>query len=500
MKKQQLLPLFIVMAFISSLCFAVIGTQSPPLTTTIDQMPNTALNAKILGDEEDSFTTPFDFYDLTYLDGTLWAASIYYEKLFGFNPVTGTNIQNTTLPFTAAGLTTDGTYLYASVYPMGTPNGTIAKMYPNGTIVSVISIPLTSQFFPGLAWDGSSLWASHVLKTNLYQINPSTGTIVKNLTVNHYVRGLTWVGEHLWGVEYPNDRVCMYDTTTGQILENFHSPFLEDNGLAYNGTHFIENQYMNSPNDISFLDLPTEAGEVYRQFSVMANPTDITWNGTHYMYGDSFSAYVESRRLGVYTLSNVHVWQFIPVGMTTVGSSLYVSQHNAPYNIYQCTWGGTILNNFTGLDFEIESLAYDGTYLWAQGTDNHTYKLDPADCSLIANYSLGDLAGITYDWRNKVLWAISPVEDTVKQIDPSTGAFNGEELALPVSYTERGLTFDGTHLIVAGFGAATVWKIIIDFPSGGGIPGFADTFLYLSVIFLVGLVFFMKRNTLIQRK
>lgn len=490
MKSKHFGVIFFVLTFFSGIALGLTNNLSSGVITSTDQLPDATMSSNVLGDVEFTITTSIDCVDITVLNDIVWVASDLLYNLFKFDSLTGANLGNISLPFRGFGITTDGTNLYVSV-ASGSTNGTIFKLKTDGTILSSLTIPLNFGNIQGLAWDGSHLWATQYTPYRLIRINPNTGVIEKNFTLSGDTSGLTWFDNRLWGVEYLSDVIRAFDPETGDILETFGTPVHHDRGLGSNGTHLLVGQYLDGTNLIYFVDYPTTVGEVFHVLNL--NGKDIACNGTHYFITSSFSNNVYVYLRGTYTLTETIALPFQPIGITVVGTSLYISQQTATYNIYKYSFGGVLQVTFTGLGVMIESLAYDGTNLWAMGSNNQLYKLNPSDLSQLAEYNVGDLAGITYDPINNVLWGVHPGDHVIKQIDPSDGTATGGYVSTAVPYGESGLTFDGEYLLMTSTTTGNTYKIIIGFP-GGGIPGFADLFLYLALISLTCIVFLVKRQ------
>ncbi len=91
------------------------------------------------------------------------------------------SLENHTVKTWSRGITSDGTYIYSSVYTISTPNGTIIKYETDANEISRIHIPLSTGYLVGLTWDGSYLWAFQSTPQSLLQINPTSGVVLKNI-------------------------------------------------------------------------------------------------------------------------------------------------------------------------------------------------------------------------------------------------------------------------------------------------------------------------------
>jgi hypothetical protein len=87
----------------------------------------------------------------------------------------------------------------------------------------------------GLAWDGSSLWASG--GGWVHRINPNTGEAEYRFGVPFNVSGLTWDGSYLWTVTYPvyEAGIRKIDPETGEVVHKIPNPCGFATGLTWDG-------------------------------------------------------------------------------------------------------------------------------------------------------------------------------------------------------------------------------------------------------------------------
>lgn len=452
------------------------------------------LGVQALGDLVATLSLASEPLDIVYLDGYIWSVTQSGQELQKLNPLTGALISNYSLGFEPAGLTSDGTYFYISVEDNTGPNGTIFKLKKDGTIVSSITVALTDEYMSGLAWDGSNLWAVQEVPNALLKINPNTGAVLNNFTLIHDPAGLCWYDGLVWGVEFTSDKIYAYDPTDARVREVFDHPIpgLGDYGITENGTHFILSDW--SPAEIYVTDLPTEVGEVWNQHSAPTlTMNGLDWNGTHYFTADPNENAICVLHDGTFQKIFDIPLSFSPQAVAVVGDYLFISEIYSPWKIYKYTVTGTYVAEYASVGVQLQGLTYDGTYIWANGADNNIYQLNVADLTEISHKAVGNYADLAWDYKNHVFWAVHQTDSKIYQLDASL-SLTGVVLDTPYPTGEFGLCFNGEHLIHGSHSSDMIYKIIIGFPEEGGIPGFANYFLLLSVLMFIGVFFLLKQG------
>ena len=122
------------------------------------------------------------------------------------------------------------------------------------------------------------------------------------------------------------------------------------------------------------------------------------------------------------------------------------------------------------------------------GDDNNIYSLSTSDGTMLSNHSADDYAGLTYDSKNKVFWAIDWDDNIIVQLDSTTFQPTGKNYTSPTSFGEYRIVFKGEHLVITSWDMDKIYKVIIDLPPlQGGIPGFSFAFLLLAILPLIGI-------------
>jgi len=495
--------LLLVALLFTILCtgsFAVF-TKTPPTTQTssVANDTNGKLDSKVLGDVENTITTPIRCLDIEYLEGFIWAAELNGD-LYKLNPTTGAEVLHYALPFEPAGLATDGTFFYISVYSSTLTNGTIFKYTMDGILVASLNIAIPNDFIAGLAYDEWYLYAvleaSSLPSNILYRINLDSWSVDGSVPLSYRYGGLTYYDGLLWAVAWQADEIHALDPDTGSIREVFDGPVsgFGDYGMAYNGTHFIVSDH--SAQKLYFLDIPTDTGDVWNQYaSPDSQPLDLAWNGTNYFLSDSNldRVYIlDDRTFKTITQFNL---PFHPLGIAVVGNYLYISQENTPYSLYKYTQKGSLVATYA-VAHSYASLEYDGSKLW--GTDyseTFIHQIDPSDGHIIASYNATvNYAGLVFDSKNNAFWAVDwwPFASRIFQLNPTTFQKTGVEYLCPTATGSYGLEFNGEHLILTSWDSDAIYKIIIAFPLGG-IPGFTDMFLIFSIMAVVSIMFLLRQ-------
>ncbi len=453
MKNKKYFTITIIAIFFSSLLFGLAINSNKVNAVSNDDASDLDLQPKVFGDIDFQFGTPAGMWAIEHLNGLIYGVTGASMVLYVYDAVTGVNTNNYTIPYPSYGLTTDGTNLYTTCATFATPNGTIMKLDLTGNEISRINVPLAAGILNGLAWDGNYLWAYQNSPACFLRIDYDTGVISRNLTAVTAPHGMTWYNDLLWVENYGIDQLAALNPFTGTRVYIFNAPYHFDSGLTHNGTHIIQSRYIDAmdPFAISFSKIPSEPGDIFtKSYSLGSNMLDITYDGTDFYWNENGSSYIYVSD-GV-TSGIIDTWDSTvePVGLTMVGDILVMSTENAPYNLYSFTKDGTMLANNSALNVMINSLAYDGTYLWAMGLDGILYKLNLVDFSIVSQYSIGNFKGITYDYVNDVIWAVSRQEHTVRYFDLAKEQLgnNHINLTIPITTTEYGLTFDGDFLVI----------------------------------------------------
>ncbi len=454
MKNKRNFTITIFTIFISSLLIGMSISNNKTLAMPNDSENSLDLQPNLLGEIDFQFSIPFGIWEIEYLNGQVYGVDGSSTTLRVYDAVTGESTANHTIPFPTYGITTDGTNFYTTIATGVTPNGTILKLDLTGNEVSRIHIPLAAGILNGIAWDGNYLWAFQNSPARFLRIDYDTGIVSRNISASMAPHGMTWYDDMLWVENYGIDQTAVINPLTGATIYAFGAPYHFDTGLANNGTHIIQSSYAGGPFVISFSKIPSEPGDIFtKSISLSSNILDITYDGNDFYWSENGSSYIAVTD-GVTSLFN-DVWDSTidPVGVTMMDGILLVSTESAPYNLYSFTIDGTMLSNNSALGVMINSLAYDGTYLWAMGSDGILYKLDIADFSIVSQYSIGNFKGITYDYVNDVIWAVSKQEHKVKYFDLVKEQLgnNVVNLTAPITPSEYGLTFDGEFLVITSY-------------------------------------------------
>jgi len=77
--------------------------------------------------------------------------------------------------------------------------------------------PSPGKHLCGLAWDGHALWHSDADTDILYQIDPDTGRVIRELACPEVRTGLCYEGGFLWQVAGRPKRILQIDPTKGAV-------------------------------------------------------------------------------------------------------------------------------------------------------------------------------------------------------------------------------------------------------------------------------------------
>ncbi|NHI92243.1 MAG: hypothetical protein EAX96_07045 [Candidatus Lokiarchaeota archaeon] len=433
---------------------------------------------------------------LAYLNGYMWIVNYGENNISQCNIAQGSIVSTIVLSFQPYGITTDGTYLYVSVFD--TDNGTIFKLSTDGSIISNITFS-SKGLIRGLAWLDGYIWAYQNSPSRLFKIHPTTAAISANYTIET-LYDITAYNGYVWCLAPSSDHIFAVNPTSGRIMESFRFTASYEYGLTHNGTNFIMGYYLDN-DTLSVFNNPTQIGEIYNRFDLsLVNPKDITWNGTHYFVVDIYENLVSVIHDGSYENEYNFSLSFIPYGITRYGNYLLISAYASPYKIYKYTFDGTYVSEYAALGLQIDGLAYDGTHVWAsfdEGSNSYIAKLSTTDFTEIERHVIEDAGGITYDNKNGVLWIVAWSTNKLVQYSLA-GTATGVSVDSPQVSGEWGITFNGVHLIVTDATLDVAYKVIISLPSAStptspSIPGFELFFVLISMISLIGMVFIGKK-------
>jgi len=142
----------------------------------------------------------------------VWAAT--GPRMLAFDPHSGAVARTLERPGDA-GTAFDGTHLYQIA------EARIDKIDPaTGTVLASIPAPGNGGD-SGLAWAEGSLWVGQYRDRKIYQIDPTTGAIVRTIDSNRHVTGVTWVDGQMWHgtLEGDESELRRIDPESGAVLD-----------------------------------------------------------------------------------------------------------------------------------------------------------------------------------------------------------------------------------------------------------------------------------------
>ncbi|MHC4638639.1 MAG: lamin tail domain-containing protein, partial [Planctomycetota bacterium] len=220
------------------------------------------------------------------------------------------------------------------------PETTRLETFSSNSLVVIDSFGLSTDYAHGLAWDGAAIWVSEAFVTDLWEINPSDGSVISqyNNPVDN-ARGLAFDGTNLWVAQWsPGPPYSIYK------LDNSLSVDLK-----------LEVATSSAPEGLTWADgflwLTTHDGPIYKidpgngQILKTVNPIP----------GEE------------------------PHGAAWDGQNLWIHTQGSD-KIYKMSTDGLILEKYDSpVDWGQQGLTWDGTYLWATGGTNILYKLQVPD-------------------------------------------------------------------------------------------------------------------------
>lgn len=122
-----------------------------------------------------------------------------------------------------------------NLWTMQSPGVLIKREYPGGSVVSTYSFSPRLILPPGMAYDGTYLYATDALVTYIYKIDAATPAIVGSFPYppnTTFCGGLAYDGTNLYFAALGYPRVWVM-TTNGSVLSTFGITTRMPSGLAY---------------------------------------------------------------------------------------------------------------------------------------------------------------------------------------------------------------------------------------------------------------------------
>ncbi len=156
-------------------------------------------------------------HGVTYDGQQVWFAA--GDRLIAFDPASGKTLRSIDV-VADAGTAFDGRHLFQLA------GDGIQKIDPkSGRVLATIPAP-GGGGNSGLAWAEGTLWVGRYDDRKIHQVDPRTGTILRNIESNRYVTGVTWVDGELWHGAWEGDEseLRRIDPRTGEVLEQLDMP------------------------------------------------------------------------------------------------------------------------------------------------------------------------------------------------------------------------------------------------------------------------------------
>ncbi len=216
-----------------------------------------------------------------------------------------------------------------------------------------------------------------------------TMSVVHSIDVKDYdgvPDDITWDGENLWIlISIPDghmseDGIDELDPIDGTVLSQIRFPFMNHWGIAWDGTHLLVSNVVQTVEAPDTLDDPlvkyTPDGTLVGSISVPHSPDaqtkGVTWDGNSLWI-------LDSRHLDI-TQTNPENGEIIssfstpgvsPDSLTWDGTSLWCIDEEAGGDrlIYQMDTSGNIIDTWSPPGTNPSGLAFDGQYLWVLDND-----------------------------------------------------------------------------------------------------------------------------------
>jgi streptogramin lyase len=231
----------------------------------------------------------------------------------------------------------------------------------------------------GLTSTSKSVWVELHRDDLVARIDPATNQQVEVTRVPVHC-GLAASGESVWATIAKRDLVRRFDASTGEAVDSFDVPGAC--GLAVDG----DTAWVTATGDRAVYVLQEGVAEPIHRIDVPVDPFDIVVDET--------SAWVTSE-----------------------------SDGGTLYRIDRTSFEATLVGQFSGASFDSAEVAFGSVWLNAR-EQNHLWKLDPADGSVLGEIDLVEPCGVVA--VGDALW-ITLLSGGLVQLDPVTLEIRSEE-------------------------------------------------------------------------
>jgi YVTN family beta-propeller protein len=184
---------------------------------------------------------------------------------------------------------------------------------------------VTVGAFPwGVAFDGTSIWATNAGSDNVSKINPATNAVTATVTVGAFPRGVAFDGTSVWIANQSSYSVSKINPATNAVTATVtvgSGPF----GVAFDGTSiWVTNQDSNS---VSKINPATNA--VTATVTVGGNPQGVAFDGTNIWVANLGSASVSKINPATNAVTATVTVGPNPRGVAFDGTNIWVTNGGA---------------------------------------------------------------------------------------------------------------------------------------------------------------------------
>ena len=146
------------------------------------------------------------------------------------------------------------------------------------------SFACPGHFPTGLAFDGQYLWNADRQTDSLYQIDPTSGEIIKTLNAPGYqIADLAYDGQMLWCLDIEEGLIYRLDPQTGINEKTIYAPCDRPRGMAFDGQYL----WLSDIRGDELLQISTEDGTTINSFKAPAgNIEGLAFDGTYLWAAD----------------------------------------------------------------------------------------------------------------------------------------------------------------------------------------------------------------------
>jgi YVTN family beta-propeller protein len=292
---------------------------------------------------------------------------------------------------------------------------TLAWYDHSSTAIATFSVGTSPK---AITFDGTHIWVANSGSGNVSELDPSSGATLNTVTVGTAPVALCFDGQNIWVANSGSNNVSRINATT--LTVNTFNAGVAPSGLAFDGNRVWVTNY--SSDSVAVLNVVD--GSLAFSASTGSHPMGIAFDGTSMWVANTGTTLETS------------------VTKITSATGAVVGTYSSAAICSVCGFPQPV----------IQSVAFDGTYVWVTSFTFGTIQLyDALTGATGPYYTLAErgIAGIAFD--GKYMWvtqvdqrqALHP--NMLSRINVETGVIRSFDFLVSTD-AANGLAFDGKHM------------------------------------------------------